>query len=125
MVAAVAMAVMTGIVHAQANALDPTFETAYFSWFWNPAARMWNPYTPQNYITYGYPIFTYMPLAAYSDPTGQWWPVLAENWTIFPQNQTLIIHLRRGLYWFNGSATIPFTAWDVYAEFYIGVKAFD
>ncbi|MFP3303016.1 MAG: ABC transporter substrate-binding protein, partial [Caldivirga sp.] len=122
MVAAVAMAVMTGIVHAQANTLDPTFETAYFGWFWNPAARMWNPYTPQNYV--GWPIFTYMPLADYSDPTSQWWPVLAENWTVFPQNHTLIIYLRRGLYWFNGSATIPFTAWDVYAEFYIGVKAF-
>jgi peptide/nickel transport system substrate-binding protein len=34
------------------------------------------------------------------------------------------IYLRRGLYWFNGSAVMPFTAWDVYAYFYIGMKAF-
>jgi len=85
-------------------------------------APWWNPYASGNLIGWA---GTYMPLAEFDDSTGQWWPVLAENWTIFPQNQTLIIHLRRGLYWFNGSATIPFTAWDVYAEFYIGVKAFD
>ncbi|MGC9137368.1 hypothetical protein, partial [Caldivirga sp.] len=48
------------------NNVQSTFKTAYFSWFWNPAARMWNPYTPQNYL--GWPIFTYMPLADYSDP---------------------------------------------------------
>ena len=36
----------------------------------------------------------------------------------------LTIYLRPGLYWFNGTNAIPFTAWDVYAQFYIGVKAF-
>ena len=85
-------------------------------------APWWNPYASGNLIGWA---GTYMPLAEFDDSTGQWWPVLAENWTIFPDNHTVIIYLRRGLYWFNGSATIPFTAWDVYAEFYIGVKAFD
>ena len=65
-----------------------------------------------------------MPLAMYNQFTGVLYPVLAMNWTIFPQNKTFIIYLRHDLYWFNGSAVMPFTAWDVYAEFYIGVKAF-
>ena len=60
----------------------------------------------------------------YNQFTGVLYPVLAANWTIFPQNKTFIIYLRHDLYWFNGSAVMPFTAWDVYAEFYIGVKAF-
>jgi peptide/nickel transport system substrate-binding protein len=34
------------------------------------------------------------------------------------------IYLRPGFYWFNCSAVIPFTAWDVYAYFYIEDKAF-
>ena len=43
---------------------------------------------------------------------------------MFPQNRTIIVYLRHNLYWFNGSAVIPFTAWDVYAQFYISAKAF-
>ncbi|WP_156769800.1 hypothetical protein [Caldivirga maquilingensis] len=43
----------------------------------------------------------------------------------FPNISLLsMICLRRGFYWFNGSATMPFTAWHVYTYFYIKVKAF-
>ena len=70
---------------------------------------------------------TYLPLALYNPFTGQFYPVLARNWSVqvLPNGSALFtIYLRRGLYWFNGSAVMPFTAWDVYAEFYIGEKAF-
>jgi len=89
-----------------------------------PGIPLWNPYTPGNVIgTTG----TWLPLAAFNPLTGQFWPVLARNWTIevLPNGSGILtVYLRRGLYWFNGSAVMPFTAWDVYAEFYIGVKAF-
>jgi len=78
---------------------------------WNPKGLLWM-------------INGWESLAYYNTLNGQWWPVLASNWTLFPQNDTIIIYLRHDLYWFNGSAVLPFTAWDVYAEFYIGVKAF-
>jgi len=70
---------------------------------------------------------TYLPLALYNPFTGQFYPVLAENWSIqvLPNGSGIFtIYLRPNIYWFNGSATIPFTAWDVYTYFYIGVKAF-
>ncbi|ABW01613.1 ABC transporter substrate-binding protein [Caldivirga maquilingensis] len=70
---------------------------------------------------------TYSPLAYYNPVTGQFYPALAYNWTIqvLPNGSGILtVYLRPGLYWFNGTATIPFTAWDVYAEFYIYVKGF-
>jgi len=85
---------------------------------------LWNPFTPGNVLG---AVWTYMPLAAYNAISGQFWPILAQNWTLqtFPNGSALLtIYLRPGLYWYNGSATIPFTAWDVYAYFYIEAKAF-
>ena len=65
-----------------------------------------------------------LPLAFYNTADNQFYPVLASSWTEDLANQTLIVHLRKGLYWYNGSATLPFTAWDVFTNFYIGTKVF-
>ncbi|MGC8571660.1 MAG: ABC transporter substrate-binding protein, partial [Caldivirga sp.] len=84
----------------------------------------WNPWTPGNLLWW---IGNSESLAWYNVFDGQFLPVLASNWTVitYPNGSAaFIIHVRKGLYWFNGSATIPFTAWDLYAEFYIGAKAF-
>jgi len=89
-----------------------------------PGTPMWNPYAPSNMIGN---TWDYLPLAAFNPLTGQWWPILAENWTVqvLPNGSGILtIYLRPGLYWFNGTNAIPFTAWDVYAQFYIGMKAF-
>ena len=89
-----------------------------------PSGPNFNPYAPSNIVG---SVATYVPLAFYNPFTGQFYPVLAKNWTIqiLPNGSALFtIYLRRGLYWFNGSAVMPFTAWDVYAYFYIGMKAF-
>ncbi len=91
---------------------------------YTPGAPLWNPFAPGNLLG---SVGTWLPLALYNELTGQMIPVLADNWTVnmFPNGSALLtIHLRKGLYWFNGSATIPFTAWDVYTELYIGVKVF-
>ncbi|HEV51029.1 MAG TPA: ABC transporter substrate-binding protein, partial [Thermoprotei archaeon] len=42
----------------------------------------------------------------------------------FPSNDSFIVYLRKGLDWYNGSATMPFSAWDVYTYFYIEAKVF-
>jgi peptide/nickel transport system substrate-binding protein len=89
-----------------------------------PSGPNFNPYAPSNIVG---SVATWVPLAFYNPFTGQFYPVLAKNWTIqiLPNGSALFtIYLRKGLYWFNGSAVIPFTAWDVYAYFYIGMKAF-
>ncbi|MGC8571160.1 MAG: ABC transporter substrate-binding protein, partial [Caldivirga sp.] len=98
-----------------------TFEIA-------PGTPIYNPWNPIGLATCGIASFgTYLPLAFYSYLTGQYLPVLARNWTIqlLPNGSALFtIYLRPGLYWYNGSATMPFTAWDLYAEYYIGIKSF-
>uniref|UniRef100_UPI0025BEB4CB ABC transporter substrate-binding protein n=1 Tax=Caldivirga sp. UBA161 TaxID=1915569 RepID=UPI0025BEB4CB len=92
-----------------------------------PGAPNWNLYLSHPVGSDIGAYDTYAPLAYYNPITGQFFPALAENWTVevLPNGSGILtIYLRKGLYWFNGSATIPFTAWDVYAEFYIGVKGF-
>ncbi len=56
--------------------------------------------------------------------TDQFIPVLATGYKNFPQNKTTIVYIRKGLYWYNGSATIPFTAWDVYTMDYIYTRVY-
>ncbi|MGC8570836.1 MAG: ABC transporter substrate-binding protein, partial [Caldivirga sp.] len=89
---------------------------------------IYNPFYPNTLASDSVTsIMTYAPLALYNPFNNQFYPVLARNWSIqlLPNGSGILtIYLRHGLYWFNGSATIPFTAWDVYAYFYIYVKAF-
>jgi len=123
--AAIAIAVMAmygvNVVRASSTPTVTIIEAIPGTVIVSPGVPIWNPYAPGNLIgTVG----TYMPLALYNPVTAQFYPVLAKSWAMFPQNKTLVIYLRHDLYWFNGSAVMPFTAWDVYAQFYIGVKAF-
>jgi len=118
MVAAVVATAAIGVVKAQQTAPEIMFTN--WGYLWSPAIPLWNCFALNNLY---WP--SAMSLAILSSPTGQLWPVLAKSWVLFPQNKTMIIYLRKGLYWFNGSATMPFTAWDVYAYFYIVIKAFD
>jgi len=85
-----------------------------------PTMPVWNPFSASNFMASSGD----MPMAIYSFYTNAFIPVLASSWEEFPSNGTLIVHLRKGLSWYNGSATLPFTAMDVYTEFYIGAKAF-
>ena len=89
---------------------------------------IYNPFYPNTLASDSVTsIMTYAPLALYNPYNNQFYPVLARNWTIqvLPNGSGIFtIYLRPGFYWFNGSAVIPFTAWDVYAYFYIEDKAF-
>jgi peptide/nickel transport system substrate-binding protein len=114
------------VAYAQQSYPTYTLESAWPSWGGVPIpppwpAPWWNPFSPTTLLYYA---ATNLPLVVFNDASGTWWPILAENWTIIPENHTLILHLRKGLYWFNGTAIMLFTAWDVYAWFYIGDKAF-
>ncbi|MGC9227654.1 MAG: ABC transporter substrate-binding protein, partial [Caldivirga sp.] len=108
---AIAAAMLTvysaSVVYASSSPSITIIEAIPSTVIISPGVPLWNPYIPGNQIG---TIGTWMPLALYNPVTGQFYPILAESWVIFPDNHTLIVHLRRGLYWFNGSATIPFTA---------------
>jgi len=120
---AVAMA-LSITAHAQPQYTAINAESS--TYFYAPSAPIYNPYTPSPGSLVSV-IETWEPLAFYNPLTNKFYPVLARNWTIqvLPNGSgVLIIYLRHDIYWFNGSATIPFTAWDVYTYFYIGVKAF-
>ncbi|MFP3239360.1 MAG: ABC transporter substrate-binding protein, partial [Caldivirga sp.] len=90
---------------------------------YSPNLPLWNPVASSGSFNkyWGQIVDVYESLAMYNDLNGQFYPVLAANWTYIPQNNTFIIHLRKGLYWFNGTATIPFTAWDVWANIILEV----
>ncbi|MDP7976841.1 MAG: ABC transporter substrate-binding protein, partial [TACK group archaeon] len=60
----------------------------------------------------------------YDGITNAFLPGLATGISEFPSNDSFILYLRKGLNWYNGSATMPFTAWDVYTYFYIEAKVF-
>ncbi|MFQ1021509.1 ABC transporter substrate-binding protein [Tardisphaera saccharovorans] len=90
---------------------------------YTPSMPVWNMYAANNFITAN-AMTSDMPMAMYSPTTNAIMPVLASKYEEFPSNGTLIVYLRKGLSWYNGSATLPFNAWDVYTEFYIGVKVF-
>jgi len=86
---------------------------------YTPTLPVWNLFNPNSMVAWG---DTNEPLAIYSLITGKYIPVVASNIYINYANKTMIVTVRKGLYWYNGSATIPFTAWDVYAEDYIADK---
>ncbi|MGC8615308.1 MAG: ABC transporter substrate-binding protein, partial [Thermoprotei archaeon] len=92
---------------------------------YNPAIPVNNQFSPAGYV--GLMCFA-LPLAGYNEMNGRFLPVLASNWTMNASAKTLTIYIRKGLYWYNGfqgvNESMPFTAWDVYAYFYIGNKAF-
>jgi len=63
-----------------------------------PSGPNFNPYAPSNIVG---SVATYVPLAFYNPFTGQFYPVLAKNWTVqvLPNGSALFtIYLRRGLY---------------------------
>jgi len=94
------------------------------SLIYTPGMPVWNPYAPNNMVSSGSTTTDDMPLMYFNSYVGTFLPAAATAIAEFPSNDSFIIYLRKGLYWYNGSATIPFTAWDVYTQFYIGVKAF-
>ncbi|MGC9136776.1 ABC transporter substrate-binding protein, partial [Caldivirga sp.] len=124
MVIIVAILALSLIYVSYAQQKPEIINAAGTSIVYSPGIPVWNPFSPGNLISNAY---TWSGLASLSIYTGNLWPILAKNWSIqvFPNGSgILIVYLRRGFYWFNGSATMPFTAWDVYAENYIGIKAF-
>ncbi|ABW01080.1 ABC transporter substrate-binding protein [Caldivirga maquilingensis] len=121
-IAAVIILYSSITAHAQQKPqfVIPTWGTLLYV----PGSPVWNPYAPGNDIWWP---TSAPPLAFWSVFTGQPLPILAKNWTVevLPNGSGILtIYLRHDIYWFNGSATMPFTAWDVYAYFYIGMKAF-
>jgi len=121
-VAVVAIALTVAVVQAQQKPqfVIPTWGSLTYV----PGTPVWNIYAPGNLVWWP---TSNPPLAFWSVFTYEPYPILAENWTVqvLPNGSGILtIYLRPGFYWFNGSAVMPFTAWDVYAQFYIGMKAF-
>jgi len=121
-VAVAAIALTVAVVQAQQKPqfVIPTWGSLTYV----PGTPVWNTYAPGNLLWWP---TSFPPLAFWSVFTYEPYPILAENWTVqvLPNGSGILtIYLRHDIYWFNGSATIPFTAWDVYTDFYIGMKAF-
>ena len=87
---------------------------------YSPSMPVWNPFASSNLLanTFDLPLYIYAPT------TNGFMPILATGDEVLPSNGSVIVWLRKGLEWYNGSATLPFTAWDVYTEYYIGTKIF-
>ena len=103
-----------------ASLIEPNTSDAGGILVTGPEIPLFNVFAPSNIVW----MTGFQSLADYNMMTGQMLPVLASNWTLDPSNLTMTVYLRKGLYWYNGSATMPFTAWDVYTFFYIANKGF-
>ncbi|MGC8615294.1 MAG: ABC transporter substrate-binding protein, partial [Thermoprotei archaeon] len=90
---------------------------------YTPSMPVWNIYAAINLVT-SIPCTSDPPLMWYNSVTNALLPGLARAVSEFPSNDSIILYLVKGVHWYNGSATLPFTAWDVYTEFYIGAKVF-
>ncbi len=90
---------------------------------YSPSMPVWNPFAASNFVTTN-PQTSDPPLMWYNALTGQFFPGLATSMSEFPSNASFIVYLRKQLDWYNGSATLPFNAWDVYTYFYIEAKVF-
>ena len=90
---------------------------------YSPTMPVWNIFAPNNFITTNI-MTSDPPLMWYDGITNAFLPGMATGISEFPSNDSFILYLRKGLYWYNGSATMPFTAWDVYTYFYIEAKVF-
>jgi len=120
-VAALLLLFLTGGVPVEAAKLPEIRGAGTGTLVYTPSVPAYNPFNPGNLLYLAYDV---EPLAYFNPLTLRYWPVLASNWTINAEKGTLTIYLRKGLQWYNGSATMPFTAWDVYAYLYIGNKVF-
>ncbi|WP_449462110.1 ABC transporter substrate-binding protein [Tardisphaera miroshnichenkoae] len=90
---------------------------------YSPSMPVWNVFAANNFITTNIQTSD-PPLMWYDGITNSFLPALATGISEFPSNDSFILYLRKGLNWYNGSATMPFTAWDVYTYFYIEAKVF-
>ncbi|WP_449462286.1 ABC transporter substrate-binding protein [Tardisphaera miroshnichenkoae] len=112
------------VAPASGQELPAIITTNNASMIYTPTMPVWNPYAATNWITSGNTVVDNLPLMYFNPFEGTMLPAAATGYSEFPSNDSFIVYLRKGLYWYNGSTTIPFTAWDVYTQFYIGAKVF-
>ncbi|MGC8671161.1 MAG: hypothetical protein ACP5SK_05095 [Thermoprotei archaeon] len=93
------------LAFGQASA-QPTISgvNAGASMVYSPSLPVWNMFNANSMVAWG---DTNEPLAIYSLITGKYIPVVASNIYVNYANHTMIVTVRKGLYWYNGSATIP------------------
>ncbi|MFQ1021467.1 ABC transporter substrate-binding protein [Thermoproteati archaeon 3817-70] len=89
---------------------------------YTPSMPVWNIFNPSSLIDAQ--ATNDVPLMYYDRMNNIFLPGLAAGISEYPQNSSFILYLRKGLSWYNGSAAMPFSAWDVYAQFYIGAKVY-
>ncbi len=123
LMAVVLLAITQGSALSSTRELPSVMAAVSGTLVYTSTMPVWNVFSPNNYITTT-PQSPDLPLMFYNPFTNALLPALASSVTQFPRNDTLVVYLRKGLHWYNGSAALPFTAWDVYTEFYIGRKVF-
>ncbi len=95
------------------------------TWLWSPESPptpggvYWNYWSPTS-MTMGF--WQYLPLIAFVHNDLQLVKLLAVNWTT--KGNELIVNLRHPYYWDTVNGPKPFTAWDVWTTYMIGIKLF-
>jgi peptide/nickel transport system substrate-binding protein len=95
------------------------------TWVWapegppTPGGVYWNYWSPTNLVL-GF--WQYLPLAVYVHNDHQFIPILTTNWSW--NGNELIVTLRHPYYWDTVNGAVPFTAWDVWTTYMIGIRSF-
>ncbi len=87
-------------------------------WWQPPPARRLNPFAPKSIYITG---LIYERLAFWNKLSNTYVPELAVSWEVDRANNKVIVHLRQGVYWHDGT---PFTCKDVWTTLMI-YKAFN
>ncbi len=82
-------------------------------WWQPPPARRYNPFAPKSIVITG---LIYERLAFWNKLNNTYFPQLAESWEIDKANNQVIVHLRKNVYWHDGT---PFTCKDVWTTLMI------
>ncbi|BCU68057.1 hypothetical protein HS7_14940 [Sulfolobales archaeon HS-7] len=84
-----------------------------------PGGVYWNYWSSTNLWLF---MWQYLPLAIYVHNENQFIPLLATNWTW--NGSEMIVTLRHPYYWDTPTGPKPFTAWDVWTTYIIGIRLF-
>ena len=82
-------------------------------WWQPPPQRRFNPFAPGAIIIGG---LVYERLAFWMKMTNEYVPELATGWEVRKAENKIIVHLRKNVYWHDGT---PFTSKDVWTTFMI------
>lgn len=113
-VVATALAVLSMLIPSPVSVKAQREVVLYTHGWWQPPPRnRFNPFAPDSIVIGG---LVYERLAFWISMTNEYKPELATDWETRREENKIVVHLRKNVYWHDGT---PFTCKDVWTTFTI------